>query len=191
MPTTRDIWVFFGLIATGKSTLAEAWAARHGMTYINSDRVRKELAGISPATGIKESLDLGIYSGEFSRRTYSELLSRAEEVITNGGSIVLDASYQNRQERDRVRGLARRLGVDVFFVLCNCPEDIIQRRLAKRKRDPEAISDGRPEIYDVQKKRFEKPDELAEDELVIFSTDNDLNSLLDQLDEIFEVKKHV
>ena len=48
MPGANNIWVFFGLIATGKSTLAEKWAARHTMAHFNSDRLRKELAGISP-----------------------------------------------------------------------------------------------------------------------------------------------
>lgn len=189
MPMDRNIWVFFGLIAAGKSVLAENWAARHGMTYLNSDRIRKELAGISPVTGRQEALDRGIYASGFSRRTYSEMLLRAAEVIKQGGPVVLDASYQSRQERDRVRELARRLGVDVFFVLCNCPEEEIMRRLEIRRDDPAAVSDGRPEIYLAQKGRFEKPEELAETELVEFSTDQDLNILLGQLDEIFEVEK--
>ena len=43
------IFVFFGLIASGKSTLAEHFAKRYHLPYYNTDRVRKELAGIIQA----------------------------------------------------------------------------------------------------------------------------------------------
>ena len=187
MPRANNIWVFFGLIATGKSTLAEKWAARHAMAHFNSDRLRKELAGISATAGRQESLDQGIYRSEFSRRTYDALLSRAEQECRAGRPVVLDASYQSRAERDLVRDLAVRLGVDVFFILCNCPEDEIMRRLALRSRDPEAISDGSSAIYLAQKERFEFPDELAGSQLVKLSTVGDINKLLAELDKIFEV----
>lgn len=191
MPDKTRIRVFFGLIATGKSTLAEKWAAGRGMVYYNSDRVRKELAGLAPTAGQRESLGKGIYSREFSRRTYDALLAGAERECAAGGSVVLDASYQSRAERDRLRALAARLGVDVLFILCTCPEDEIMRRLALRKEDPEAVSDGRPAIYRAQKERFEPPDELDDNQLVVLSTAGDPDDLLVELDRIFEVRRHV
>jgi hypothetical protein len=190
MPAANNIWVFFGLIATGKSTLAAAWAARHGMAHFNSDRLRKELTGLAPPGRPEESLDQGIYSEEFTRRTYDALLARAERQCLANRAVVLDASYQRRSERDRVRALAARLGVDVFFILCNCAEAEIMRRLEIRSRDRGAVSDGRPEIYLAQKERFESPWELDETRLVKLSTDQDLNYLLDELDKRFEVIKH-
>jgi len=46
-PGTRKTgYVFFGMVATGKSYLAKAWAERLGGLYLNSDVVRKELAGL-------------------------------------------------------------------------------------------------------------------------------------------------
>jgi len=187
MPKNNRIWVFFGLIATGKSTLASAWAARHNMAYFNSDRVRKELAGLAATADRKVSLDRGIYSHDFSRRTYDVLLAEAERECSLGRPVVLDASYQSRAERDRVRALAVGLNVDVYFILCTCPEDEIMRRLAMRSRDPEAVSDGRPAIYRVQKERFEYPDELDDSRLVTLSTLAGPDELLTELDKIFEV----
>ncbi len=178
------IWVFFGMIATGKSTLAAKWAARQGAAYFNSDRVRKELAGLPATAGSRESLDLGIYSREFSRRTYDALLGKAEEECLRGRSVVLDASYQSRAERDRVRALAVRLGVEVLFIFCTCPEEEVMRRLAIRSRDPEAVSDGRPAIYQAQKERFDYPDELPDDQLVELSTAGDPDALPGELDKI-------
>lgn len=191
MPSANNIWVFFGLIATGKSTLAGNWAVRQGSVHFNSDRIRKELAGISATAEQQESLNKGIYSSDFSRRTYDALLARTESECRAGQSVVLDASYQSRVERDRVRDLADRLGTDVFFIFCNCPENEIMRRLAIRSHDHAAVSDGRPAIYLAQKKRFEFPDELDDTMLVKLSTDGKINDLLDELEKIFEVRKHV
>ena len=191
MSKPNNIWVFFGLIATGKSTVAENWAARHGMVYLNSDLVRKELAGLPPNTRREDSLGLGIYSSEFTRHTYEELLIRCEAGNRQGKPVVLDASFQNRSDRQRVRELADRLGADVFFVLCHCPENEVLDRLALRRQDPDAVSDGRLEIYLAQKDRFELPDELAKPSLVKLLTVGKIDELLAELDEIFEVESHV
>jgi predicted kinase len=191
MPKPDKIWVFFGLIATGKSFLAERWAARHEMAYLNSDRVRKELAGIPPNARREDSLSLGIYSSEFTRHTYDELLVRCEAENRRGKPVVLDASYQSRSERQRLLDLAARLGCEAFFVLCTCPDEEVRRRLEIRRQDPDAVSDGRLEIYLAQKKSFEPPDELAKSSLLKLSTAREIGELLAELDEIFEVESHV
>ncbi|HSR36508.1 MAG TPA: ATP-binding protein, partial [Desulfurivibrionaceae bacterium] len=161
MPPRAEIYVFFGLIATGKSTLAQAWAERHGLAYANSDVVRKELAGLAPTASQKEGVDQGIYTTEFSRKTYDALLTRAEEAIGQGRGVILDASYQSREERAKVVAVAQRLAVAVRFVLCDCSDAIKKTRLALRAQDPNAVSDGRWEIYLQQKARFEAPAELG------------------------------
>jgi predicted kinase len=191
MPGGPEVWVFFGLIASGKSYLAEAWAARHGWLHLNSDRIRKELAGAAAASGRGETADQGIYTPEFSRRTYDELLTRAGAALTAGRSVLLDASYQSRAERDRVRSWAAGLGVVVNFVQCICPEEEVKRRLSLRAADPTAASDGRWEILQVQKSRFEPPAELAAAQLLTLTTDRPVGVLLAELDKIFEVTNHV
>ncbi|MFZ5775176.1 MAG: AAA family ATPase [Thermodesulfobacteriota bacterium] len=176
-----ELFVFLGLIASGKSTLAQAWAEHRGIRYHNSDVVRKELAGIAPNAPRRESVDQGIYTAEFTARTYGALLSRAEAALTQAPGVVLDASYQRREDRDAVRGLASRLGARVYFILCLCPEDEMRRRMEARGRDPLAVSDGRWEIYLKQKERFEPPDELPPGELLTVSTDRPVDELVQAL----------
>lgn len=191
MPGRPEAWVFFGLIASGKSYLAAAWAARHGFCHLNSDRVRKELAGALAAGGRGAGAHQGIYTPEFSRRTYDELLLRAGSALASGCPVLLDASYQSQAERERVRAWAAGLGVAVHFVQCICPEEDVKRRLRLRAADPSAASDGRWEILQVQKARFEPPSELAPAQLLTLATDRPVTELLDELDAIFEVKGHV
>ena len=180
----NTLFVFFGLIATGKSTLAEAWAESLDLPYFNSDRVRKQLAGLNEQTRRREGLDQGIYSSDFSRRTYTALLERAATHLQRGVSVVLDASYQAKEERQRVRDLAHRMTCRVCFILCTCPESEMKRRMAARGKDTAAVSDGRWEIYKEQKKRFEPPDELAEDELITIDTQAPVDRLLTRLQDI-------
>ncbi|HHK60488.1 MAG TPA: hypothetical protein ENJ73_02010 [Desulfobacterales bacterium] len=179
-----ELTVFFGMIAAGKSLLAEAWAARSGAEYWNSDRVRKELAGLAATERCANGVDQGIYTPEFSRRTYDALLDRAAAALTSGRSVVLDASYQSVAERRSLQDLARRLGVRLRFVLCFCSEAETRRRLALRAADPAAVSDGRWEIYLAQKERFEPPDELPADMLVVLDTEDEPSRLLDRLAQL-------
>lgn len=184
MQQAHRIYAFFGLIASGKSTLAEAWAKKIGAAYLNSDRVRKELAGMLPESQAKNSFNRGIYTPEFTKKTYAELLKRAEKELEKQMSVVLDASYQEKEERQKVRELAERRGGQAVFILCHCPEPLMRERMEIRAKDPNAVSDGRWEIYLKQKEKFNPPDELGPSLLVTIATDKPVAVLVAQLEEI-------
>jgi predicted kinase len=182
------IVVFFGLIASGKSTLAEAFARQRNYPYHNTDRMRKELAGLAAGTRRTEEFQQGIYTREFSRRTYQELMNRAAADIRAGGpGVVLDGSYHQRAERDLVRRLAAELDADCTFVLCRCGEAEVQRRLTLRALDPQAVSDGRWEIYLTQKEKFEAPAEVPKDDLIVLDTEAPVADLLAELNRSLSV----
>jgi predicted kinase len=175
------LYVFFGMIATGKSSLAQSWARHKQLRSYNSDLVRKELAGISPTESQRRTINAGIYSRDFSRKTYRALLERAEARLQQGESVILDASYQFARDRKDLKALAKNLNCQVYFILCQCSEVEMKRRMDERAQDPAAVSDGRWEIYLKQKKRFEPPDELAAPELIIIDTQAPLEDLLEEL----------
>jgi uncharacterized protein len=176
------LYVFFGVTATGKSTLARAWAHNHSLAYYNTDIVRKDLAGLSATSRQPSALETGIYAPESSRRTYDALLEQAEQELRAGRGVVLDGSYQKHEERLRVRDLAQKYDSPVYFILCTCPERVLQERLALRASDPAAVSDGRWEIYLQQQKKFEPPAELSARELVILDTDAPVTQLGERLE---------
>ena len=180
--TSAVLYVFFGMIATGKSTLASAWARHKHLQYYNSDLVRKELAGINPAKSQRDTIDTGIYTKEFSQKTYKALLGKAETQLQQGDSVILDASYQYASDRQNVRDLAKNLHCQVYFIFCQCSEIEMKLRMSKREQDPAAVSDGRWEIYLKQKQRFEPPDELADSELITIDTQAPLENLLEELE---------
>ena len=182
MQQKPSLFIFFGLIASGKSVLGQAWAKRHGMNYYNSDVLRKELAGLTPGTKRQESVNQGIYSKEYTKKTYDALLHRAKHDLSAKVSVVLDASYQNETERDRIIALARKGDVQVFFVYCTCSETETKKRLNIRAKDQKAVSDGRWDIYLAQQERFEQPEEIPPEQLIIIFTEAPVEELLEILE---------
>lgn len=179
----RLVIVFFGCTASGKSFLAQAWAKGRGCRYYNTDVVRKQLAGLDPTQRCPQPVGEGIYSVELTRRTYATMLQRTKSAFQNqqADCVVLDGSYQDRQQRRRAQeelaGECR-----LVFVLCRCSAEVTRRRLAEREASPGAVSDGRWEIYLHQKDSFEQPLELAEDQLLVLDTDASLSDLTTRID---------
>jgi hypothetical protein len=174
--------VFFGMTASGKSTLGRAWAEHRRAPYYNTDRVRKELAGLQVTDRRPDGVGRGIYSAEFTERTYQAMLDRARGDFARGKTmVVLDGSYGRRADRDRVRALAAEAGVSCVFFLCTCPEEETRRRLALRSQDSTAVSDGRWEIYLHQQQAFELPDAVTEPDCIRLNTARTVTELLDGL----------
>jgi predicted kinase len=151
----RLIVVVFGLMATGKTTLARSLGQTLGWPVIHSDAVRKSLAGLKPTTRAPHAFGQGIYSEDFSRRTYTEMLRLAQGHLSADQSVILDGSYKRAEERKRVRQLARAGGAQVLFVYCECDPGVARERLGLRLTDPEAISDGRVELFEDQIRDFD------------------------------------
>lgn len=124
-----------GLPGAGKSTLARELTALTEFEVIRSDVVRKELFGLpanelSPAN-VREAL----YAPEVSERTYSECLSRAERLLSEGRRVIVDATFREEHRRARFRELAVRCGVPFAVLVCAVSPETTRRRLDARKGD--------------------------------------------------------
>jgi aminoglycoside phosphotransferase family enzyme/predicted kinase len=132
-----------GLPGTGKSTLAGALADRFGAVLISSDRVRKELAGLSPQSPAPAGFGEGIYAPERTEKLYTELVHRAEQLLGQGESVVLDASWTSDRHRAGAVDVAERTSSELLQLQCRVDADTAARRLASRADDP---SDATPPI---------------------------------------------
>ena len=149
--------VVSGLPGTGKSTVAGTLAAHTSMARISSDAVRKELAGIPPGSHAPSGYGEGIYTPEFTEKTYGEMIARARALLAEGRSVILEATFSGRDHLGRAARAAEELGADFRVVECTAPDGLVMERLAARKdRAPapgEAVSDADWAIYLEQKKR--------------------------------------
>jgi aminoglycoside phosphotransferase family enzyme/predicted kinase len=163
------LFITVGLVGTGKSTLAQALAKRLGLLVIASDVTRKQLAGIPVTEHRFDEFTGGIYSAELSRKTYDKMFSSAGDILKEGGSVVLDASFIRAEERLKAKKLAEDVGADFFIIECTLDEANIKKRLERRLKG-KTISDGRWEIYRPQKKAFEPVVEATPPKRVIIDT---------------------
>jgi aminoglycoside phosphotransferase family enzyme/predicted kinase len=167
------LFITVGLVGTGKSTLAQAMAKRLGLVVIASDVTRKQLAGIPVTEHRFEGFDSGIYSAELSLKTYDKMFSGAGDILREGGSVVLDASFIKAEERLKARRLAEEAGAEFFIIECTLDEANIKKRL-ERRLEGKTISDGRWEIYQPQKEAFEPVVEATPPKHVIIDTSKPL-----------------
>jgi hypothetical protein len=144
-----------GMMGVGKSTLARALAEAMGACLLRSDEMRKELAGISPATPSLDPYGTGLYSPQMTRRTYDLLLERSLERLGDGSSVIADASFSSREERRRFAVASRARGYPCLVLAVGCPNHLALERLARRRALGGDPSDGRPELYAAHAARFE------------------------------------
>jgi uncharacterized protein len=121
-----------GLPGTGKSALAGAIAHRFGFTVLNSDRIRKELAGLSAETSAPARFGEGIYTAEWTRRAYDELLRRAAVLLAQGESVIADASFISAQQRTAAVAAAHDASADLVQLRCTAPRDLAATRMTTR-----------------------------------------------------------
>jgi len=148
-----------GTVGSGKSTAAEALADRLEGAIVSSDRTRKRLAGLAPGERAAAAPDAGLYTPEWTERTYVALLERAEPIVASGRAALLDATWASARQRARVRALAGSLGADAWLVEVRCPEAIALERLRRRAREGRDPSDAGPGLLARSRAEFEPPDE--------------------------------
>ena len=145
VPRHRPALVLIGgLPGTGKSTLAEALANRANAEVIDSDVVRKELAGLDADESGGDDLEEGIYTEAWSERTYEACLERVEDALFRGERVVVEASFRDAARRRRFLEAARTLGVPGVFMICEASDETVRTRLASRTDD---VSDADWEVY--------------------------------------------
>ena len=121
-----------GLPGTGKSALADAVAGRLGFTVLNSDRIRKELAGLPAETSARAPYGSGIYTAGWTERTYAELLHRAVVLLAHGESVVADASFISAPQRAAAAKAAAGVSADLVQLRCSAPRELTARRMNAR-----------------------------------------------------------
>jgi aminoglycoside phosphotransferase family enzyme/predicted kinase len=146
--------VLYGLMGSGKTSLARFLDEDYDWTYISTDAVRKQISGVGENTRMWLPYNEGLYSPEMNVKTYAEVSRRAENLLAAGFSVVVDGAFKNAEMRQPVVELAERSGAQLLFVETTCDPEEQRRRLAERQRY-ETRSDGRVEIMDAQRRDFE------------------------------------
>lgn len=172
-----------GLTGTGKSTIIKEVAQRRGFTYLASDEIRKQLAGISPREHRYEKFDKGIYSKEFTKKTYLALIEEGKKQITQGKSAILDACFPKKWQRKKAEEGAKEVNAGFLCIEFICTEEEVKSRLEERFDTREGISDGRWEIYGSQKESFEVVDDFSLKHHLVIDTSEPVEDSVEKIIE--------
>jgi aminoglycoside phosphotransferase family enzyme/predicted kinase len=162
--------VLFGLMGTGKTSVARFLRESFGWHLISTDAVRKQIAGVGEATRVYVPYNEGLYSPDMNRRTYEEVARRAENLLQAGLPVVVDGAYKKASERRTLLDLAERTGARLRLMRTVCDEETQRRRLASRQLH-DTRSDGRVELMERQRSEFEGPDARETPLVEVVSTD--------------------
>lgn len=169
-PVAPRLIITCGLMGTGKSFVAGLLAPRIAAVVLSSDKTRKEMAGIPLDQRSQGGYQQGIYTPAFSSAVYLELLARAGNELRSGCSVIVDASFQRQSDRQLFQQLAESVGAEFAVVATRSDEETVRHRLKERSRQRSALSDGRWEIFPLQKQDFAPLDETAAPTLVLDTT---------------------
>jgi aminoglycoside phosphotransferase family enzyme/predicted kinase len=143
----RRIVLVGGGPGSGKTTTAEALADRLNWSVVDTDTVRKDVHGIDHEDH-RVDRHPELYGAEATEQTYDRLRDRVEALLVAGESVVVDATWSDARQRDRVRAVASRHGADVVEYECRLDPRLARRRIALRLERERGVSDATPELVD-------------------------------------------
>jgi predicted kinase len=112
------------------------------------------------------------YTYDEKEAVYSEMLRQAEKHVQENQDVIIDATFYKQQLRNEFRQALETMS-KVNFIEIIADEKLLKQRLNKSRRFSEAD-------YGVYLKIKSLWEPLAEDHLLIESTENNINTMLEQ-----------
>ncbi len=100
---------------------------------LRSDVERKRLFGLAPDQRSGSTINAGIYSPDAHARTYARLQTLATGLLHSGWSVVLDAAFLQRRERDALHAIAGAAGAQFAILAPQAGVDVLRQRIAARQ----------------------------------------------------------
>jgi predicted kinase len=177
--------ITYGLPGCGKSSFAQLALERLGAIRIRSDVERKRLFGLTPLANSKLLTNVDIYSEEATRQTYEQLNDLARGIIVAGFTIIIDAAFVLKTERDSFHALANEMSVPFVIASVQADADLLEERLMLRSNQQNDASEA---DVAVLKKLQVIQEPLSDEELgysVTFNNNGEITAL-QYLDEAWE-----
>ena len=121
-----------GLSGSGKTTMTQPLVEALGAVRVRSDLERKRAHGLAPLAPSGSGVGTGIYSPQANTATYLRLGELAQEALRAGFSVVVDAAFLKRAERDAFRAIAERLEAPFTILEFRAPLEVLHSRITHR-----------------------------------------------------------
>jgi predicted kinase len=114
--------------------------------------------------------DGGIYSRDYTERTYARLQECATSALLGGESVIVDAAFLKRDERREMLSLAHRMAVPCAILHCVAPHAVLRERLESRSRSGSDASEAGVAILARQPGYWEEFDDEERTRVVTVDT---------------------
>ena len=123
------VTILIGLPASGKSTKAKEIASDFRSFVLSSDKIREELYGNEATQGNPAEV-------------FSLLYKQMDDILTNGFSVVIDATNICKRERSEAIKIAKKHGAKVEALVMDTPfAECVRRNDARERKVPDFVFD--------------------------------------------------
>jgi len=157
-----QLWIMHGLSGSGKTTISQRLLQDYGMIRLRSDVERKRLAGLDALSRSGAGIGQGLYTQRAGQRTYRHLSRLARELLLAGWPVIVDAAFLERWQRDTLREVAVRLGVQFQILDVQADYATLHERVLRRASLSKDASDADIRVLQHQ---MQTAQPLGEDEL--------------------------
>lgn len=141
-PSRPRLLITYGLSGSGKTFATQPLVEATGTIRIRSDVERKRLFGLAPLERSTNRNDLNLYAPAATQRTYAQLAQLTTHVVKAGFTVVVDATFLKRAQRDAFRHLAAQLNVPFAILEFCASEETLRRRVAQRSTQADDASEA-------------------------------------------------
>jgi predicted kinase len=142
-----------GLPATNKSETAEVIARIKGYTMLRTDIIRKEVLKGEDIFDEQTASDMGK-----RKLVYDILFSLADEIVSNGRGVILDATFITQSLRKRAAKIAAGHARPFVIQQTSCPQEYSLNKIAGRTRENYESNALTAQAYLNNKNKFESVD---------------------------------
>lgn len=168
----RSPWLVIthGFSGSGKSFIAEALSEQLPSIWLRSDIERKRLC----PTGATENR----YAPAMTRQTYSRLCRLAATLIEAGLSVIVDATFLQRWQRQLIQDLADATSVPLVILDIQTPTIVLESRIRSRALHGNGPSEATVKVLHMQRSaRQDFTEQERSRVLVVDGSDPDIDAL--------------
>jgi predicted kinase len=150
---TDTLLITCGLPGTWKTETSEEISRIKGYPILRSDLIRLEVMKGENIFDEKVASDM-------SKRTavYDEVFRQADEALTKGGSVILDATFVTQSLRTRAAEIAAKHNKTFVILQTHCPQEVAIARILRRTQENYESNALTEQAYLNNKKKFEEVD---------------------------------
>ncbi len=154
-PPRPVLMITHGLSGSGKTTASQGLLEACGAIRFRADVERKRLFGLDPLQRSDAEQSRLLYSSQASRATQQRLRELAAQALQSGYSVILDATFLEREARQQARALADGLGLRFLILHFEARPETLRERVRRRALRSDDASDADLAVLESQLARLQ------------------------------------